>query len=68
MLFIEGSISKFECHCSWNQGISLESGIFSVVDYFCESVVHVCMRVVYIMNCCMVIVDCGGETMLCEQY
>ena len=41
LLLVEGSISNGRCHRRRNQGVSLESGSFSV-DQFYESVV--CMR------------------------
>ena len=83
MLLVEGSISKCgnsSCHCHWqgrNQGVSVESGSFSV-DQFCEYVVYIYMReikVVGIVNSWnrllwlnMAGVYCGGGRMWCEQY
>ena len=65
------------CHSRWqgrNQGVSLESGSFSV-DQFCEYVVYMReIKVVCIMNSWnrllllnMAGVDCGGGRMWCEH-
>ena len=59
MLLVEGSVSKCGCHRRRNQGASLESGSFSV-DQFYESVV--CMR---LQSFIAAGADCGGREMWC---